>query len=385
MEFNKMKTSQSTVYKDSNLNSTIIIFFLSSLMIGFSIYLTQHYFALKFPTGLEGKSLCNINGFFNCDKTTLSSVSNILSIPISIFGILIGLFTMAGLLIKNENYERTIYFTLVVNFVGCVLLFIYSLLILKGLCPFCTLYYIVSGITLFYFYKKSPTLNPSLSYLAGLAVIVLAISGATKMNIDSKAQLQNDVATDLIKQFYSLPDLGSPKNPSEFKIASAENAPIKMVIFSDFECPSCKILSEQVPKIVDRYNGKIDIQYFYYPLDMNCNPSMERALHQYACKAAYAATCMPVQDFTKVHDEIFMNQEKFEVGFVDQYIKTNKLEACVANPATKEKVVAIIKESNPFNIRSTPSFLINGRKIEGALPDDQLFAIMDEILKRSVK
>lgn len=377
--------NQKSIYQDRNLNTTIYLLLLSFLMIGFSIYLTQHYFELKFPTGLEGKSLCNVNQFFNCDKTTLSPVSNIAGVPISIFGALIGVFTLVGLIFKNEDYERTIYFTLAVNFVGCVLLFSYSLFVLKGLCPFCTLYYIVSGITLFLFVKKSSTMKPAIGYLAVFAVIVIAISGLTKMNIDSKVKAQSDVAGDLIKQYYSLPDLGSPKTPSEFKIASAENAPIRMVIFSDFECPACKALSEMVPQIVARYQGKIDIQYFYYPLDNSCNPGMDRPLHRYACKAAYAASCMPAQDFAKVHDEIFHNQDKFESGFLDQFIKNNKLETCVADPKTKEKVVSIIKGSDPFNIRSTPSFLINGVKIEGVLPADQMFAIMDEILKRSAK
>lgn len=373
---------KSSIYQDKKLNTTIIVLILSALMIGFSLYLTKHYFDLKFPTDLENKSLCNVNQFFNCDKTTLSPFGNILGVPISLFGALIGIFAIVGLIVKNEDYERTIYFTLAINFIGCILLFSYSLFVLKGLCPFCTLYYIVSGLMFVYFYKKSATMKPALGYLAVFAVIVLVISALTKMNVDSKEKTQSAISSDVIKQYYSLPDLGSPKMASEFKIADAPNAPIRMVIFSDFECPSCKALSEMIPQILARYAGKIDIQYFYYPLDNTCNPSMERPMHQYACRAAYAATCMPAKDFAKVHDEIFHNQEKFEAGFVDQFIKDNKLETCVADPKTKEKVVAIIKSSDPFNIRSTPSYLINGVKIEGALPADQMFAIMDEILRR---
>ncbi|MDO9183093.1 MAG: vitamin K epoxide reductase family protein [Bacteriovorax sp.] len=374
---------KSTIYQDKLLNTTIILSVLSILMIGFSIYLTQHYFDLRFPTGLESKSLCNVNQFFNCDKTTLSTFGNIAGVPIALFGALIGFFILGGLLIKNEDYERSIYFTIVVNFIGCVLLFSYSLFILKGLCPFCTLYYIVSGLTLLFFYRKSKSIKPAAGYLAAFALIVLVVSGLTKMNVDSKAKAQNDIAGDTLKQFYSLANLGSPKITSEFKIAAVPNAPIQMVIFSDFECPACKALSELMPQIAARYVGKIDIQYFYYPLDNSCNPNMKNPLHQYACKAAYAASCMPPQNFATTHDEIFQNQDKFESGFLDQYIKSNKLEACVADPKTKEKVVALIAAADPFNIRSTPSYLINGVKIEGALPPAQLFAIMDELLRKS--
>jgi protein-disulfide isomerase len=57
----------------------------------------------------------------------------------------------------------------------------------------------------------------------------------------------------------------------------------------------------------------------------------------------------------------------------------------VEDPATKTKVQALIKAATPFNIRSTPSYLVNGVKIEGARPVDQLNIIFDEIIKRSAK
>ena len=125
MENDRMKTK--SIYQDKSLNTTIFLFVIAALMIGLSLNLTQHYFDIKFPTGLEGKSLCNINGFFNCDKTTLSPFSNILSIPISLFGALMGLIVLIGIAVKNEDYERTTYFALIVNFIGCVVLFLYSL------------------------------------------------------------------------------------------------------------------------------------------------------------------------------------------------------------------------------------------------------------------
>lgn len=374
-----------SIYKDRNLNTTIILFFISALMIGFSIYLTQHYFALKFPTGLEGQSICNVNQFFNCDKTTFSVISNIAGVPIALFGALIGFFVMIGLFFKNENFERTVYFTLIVNFIGCVLLFAYSIIVLKGLCPFCTVYYILSGIALFLFYRHSSRPIPDIKYLGILLAVTLAISGVTKININSKEKAQGEIAQDLIRQFYSLPNLGSPSVASEFKIADAPDAPIKMAIFSDFECPACKALSEQVQKITARYAGKIDIQYYYYPLDHNCNANMDRPLHQNACKAAYVTTCMPANEFGKIHDEIFHNQEKIAEGFLDEYIKKHKIQDCVSSPATKEKVITLIKASDPFNIRSTPSYLVNGVKIEGILPADQMYAILDEILRRAQK
>jgi protein-disulfide isomerase/uncharacterized membrane protein len=363
--------SKKSVYEDNSINSMVGLFLLSSLMIGFSIYLTIHYFHLKFPTGLESGSLCNLNSFFNCDKTTLSSASNIAGIPISIFGIIIGALVMLGLFLKNEKVEKTIYFALIINMIGCIGLFLYSLIGLGGLCPFCTLYYIVSGVTLWIFFKKSESFIPDFGILAIFFVITLLVSYLTKMNIDGKVQVQGKVANDLIKQYYALPNLGVPKVPSEFVIAFANNSPLHMQIFSDFECPACRALSELIPQILARYGGIINIQYFFYPLDNACNPAMERPLHQNACKAAYVATCLPRDQFGEIHDDIFKNQERLP-DYLNEVIARKKIDACVKSPKTKEKVQSIIAAATPFNIRSTPSFLLNGVKIEGVLPPDQL-------------
>jgi protein-disulfide isomerase/uncharacterized membrane protein len=373
---------QKSIYQESSINMTIVMFILSAIMITLSVYLTDHYFKVKFPTGIDAGSLCNISSIFNCDKTTHSAASNIAGVPISVFGIIIGFLVMIGIFIKNLNFEKTVYFLLILNFVGCVALFFYSLIALGSLCPFCTLYYIISGITLFMFFKKSETYIPHPVSLVVIAVIFTGVALLTKMNVDGKLKDQSSVATSLIQQYYALPNLGEPKPASEFKVASAVNAPIKMHIFSDFECPACKALSSVMPQILARYGGKIDIQYYYYPLDNSCNPNMDRPLHQYACKAAYVATCMPTANFGIVHDDIFHNQDRLG-AYLDEVIKNNKLESCVADAKTKEKVSSLINAATPFNISSTPTFLLNGVKIEGVLPPDQMFAIMDEIVKRA--
>jgi uncharacterized membrane protein len=317
---------QKSIYQDANTNTTITLIAVSVIMLGLSIYLTQHYFDIKYPTGLEGKSLCNINSFFNCDKTTFSQLSNIAGVPTSLFGAIIGFLALMGLVIRNEAYERTMFFTSIINALGCGILFLYSLFILNGLCPFCTFYYIASGILVFLFYKKSENYKPNLGYLAGFAVITLLASLVVRNTVQAKEKAKNEIGSDLIKQYYSLPNLGTPSMTSDFKLANMPTAPIKIVIFSDFECPACKALSDIIPKVTSRYEGKIDIQYFFYPLDSSCNPSMERPLHKYACKAAYIAICMPPAEFTKVHDVLFHGQEKFSEGFLDTYIKEKKLE-----------------------------------------------------------
>lgn len=358
-------------------------------MMGFSLYLTQHFFDVRFPTGLSGGSMCNFNSFFNCDTTTNSPLGAPFNIPISIFGVVMGFLVFLGIIFKNEDYERTVFFSLIINAFGCVVLFFYSLFILKGLCPFCTLYYLTSWFAVYYFKRNSETFTPSIPYLISFALVVGVTSILMRNHVTTKIEQtqnsQSSIAKSLIAQYYSLPNLGNPSYPSIYKLNNAPEAKIKMVIFSDFECPACKMLSEQMTMIISKYGNNVDISYYFYPLDNNCNPAMERPLHQWACKAAYASVCMPSSDFYQVHEIIFKNQEKFSEGFIDQYIKENKLESCVNSPKTKDTVSKLIAAATPFNVSSTPTFLLNGVKIDGVLPFDQLSILFDEILKRAGK
>lgn len=139
--------------------------------------------------------------------------------------------------------------------------------------------------------------------------------GLTKFYIIKKEVIQSAVSNDVIKQFYSLENSGNPKIISEFKITDNSKAPIKMVIFSDFECPTCKAFSEMIPQIINRYQGKIDIQYFFYPLDNSCNPNVKRKIHPNACKASYVASCMPSHDFAKLHMNFFLIKKNLVLVF----------------------------------------------------------------------
>ncbi|WP_372651165.1 thioredoxin domain-containing protein [Halobacteriovorax sp.] len=374
-------------YREGSFNAQIILGAIAIAMIGVSIYLTSHYFGVKFPTNIsESSTLCNFNSFFNCDTTTNSPASNIAGIPISLFGVLIGAFLMLGFVFKNEEIEGTNHLILIVNAVGCLVLFLYSIFALGGLCPMCTVYYILSWIALFIFNKFSSHRFIGLKTIAIYFVLTAVASGATWKTVNNKENQISQIADSLLNQYWKLPNLGKPSTDSEFRIASAsekfEDAPLQLTFFSDFQCPACKALSDNSHAIARKYEGKINIQYMYYPLDHNCNPKMQRPLHTLACQAAYLATCLPTK-FEKVHDDIFNNQSNLSMEWLTNYAKRENVVECVKSPETKKKVQDIISRAEPFNINSTPTMLVNGVKIEGVLPLNQLYIILDDILAKA--
>ena len=376
----------SSVYQSSKTNVHVLIILCSVLIIGVTAYLTNNYFAVHFPDGMSSSSACDINSFLNCDAATLSPLSNIFGVPISFFGLLIGIFALFGYLFNSPNYEGTLYGILTLNLAGCIILFFYSLISLGTLCPFCTLYYIFSGLLWFVFHKNVSTKAPHPAHLSVIGLIFIATSSGIYAYVDSKSSGSEKLAKSLISQYDNLEDLGHPENPSNYRLSSAtkdfEGAPLHISKFSDFQCPGCKVMSDQLHKIERTYPGKVNIQYFFYPLDTECNPNMQRPLHNLACKAAYLSTCLP-EKFPEIHDKIFANQQDLSSKWLKNQAKEYGVLECMNSEQTKKKVVTMIEQAQKFNIQSTPSILLNGKKIEGVLPFNQMRILLDELLERS--
>jgi len=373
-------------YRGKNLSMQILGGLGAMLMIGLSIYLTNHYFNTKFPTGIGGGGLCDINAFFTCDVATHSFASNIAGVPISLLGILMGTYTLFGFLFNSEKVEGTVHFLLIINAVACLILFLYSLIGLGGLCPGCTLYYLASWMTLFAFYRTSVIRSPDILALVSYGAVYGVIFGLTFNYVQGKQSNIDKLAISLIKQYEGLPNLGNPSFESDYKLASIPNvafkdAPIRIVKFSDFECPACQMLSDILHKVAVQYKGKVAIDYFFYPLDHNCNPDITRPMHQKACYAAYMAACAPDR-FQEIEETLFKNQQMLSEEYVNELAKKYGVEQCMNAPETKEKVVSYINQGKPFGVRSTPTFILNGVKIEGVLPLDQLKILIDHLLKK---
>jgi protein-disulfide isomerase len=79
-------------------------------------------------------------------------------------------------------------------------------------------------------------------------------------------------------------------------ILGNSNAKVKIVEFSDFECPFCKSAHPTVKSLLQKYGDKVSLEYRYYPL----------SFHPNADRAAQAAQCALEQNkFWELHDKMF--------------------------------------------------------------------------------
>jgi len=362
-----------------------LLWVLGWAMISVSAYLTYNHYMIS-PANSAG-TLCNISSFLNCKAAATSQFSQFLGVPIAIFGIVTGLLTILAGFVK-QPWIKQIYPISILNGIGCLVLGLYSILILESLCPFCTLYYIFSWAALFIISKKYTTLNfnplhfimVNMSY----AVIFIAVY-VSSFGHSTQPQAKADIKIDLYKQFLSYEKLPAPTMLSPLSLIKSKKEfkdnKLQILIFSDFQCPACKSIIPAVHAITTKYKENISFLYYPYPLDQNCHPQINRPFHKYACKAAYIAYCLKDQ-FAAVHDEFYDNQQNFASGWLDQFAKKYNVEKCVNSPKTKKAIVKFINFANDnYKINSTPTMIINGVKIEGGYPKELLINLLDELLK----
>jgi protein-disulfide isomerase/uncharacterized membrane protein len=383
-------TNQNKRLTLNGLTTPNLIYLLISIaMIIISGYLTNHFYEAHFPTGLTTDSFCSINEFWGCDKASLSPLGSLFNIPTAFFGIIIGILGIFSNIFPSEDNEKTVKTLIYFNALGCIILFAYSLVSLGGLCPMCTVYYILSFLAALLFKKNSDAqfgfaLKPLLMFF--IITIVPAVAMAN--HFGKKMANQSNLSQQYITQFFNLATPGDPAVESPYKLEkSTENfadAPLRVSVFSDFQCPFCQIVSDNVHELAKTFKGKINIQYMFYPLDSACNPKIKSSFHQFACKAAYLAACGK-EKFPEIHDYIFTKQKELSFENISQWEKDFGLTGCFDNKEIQEDIQKTIIAGDQYNLQSTPTIILNGRKLEGSISNVHMQAIMNELLKRSEK
>lgn len=165
------------------------------------------------------------------------------------------------------------------------------------------------------------------------------------------------------------------------KAMGAENAPVTIVEYSDFQCPLCtKYYRDTYHTILDNYlaSGKVKYVFKHFPLN----------IHPQAPDAALASECALEQNkFWEMHDALFENQSTWsgKTDHLDTFkklaqnlgIDTDKFNACLDSQKYRNNVEKDYQEGINRSIRGTPSFYINDRIIVGA-QDSKVFTDMIE-------
>ncbi|MDH4468168.1 MAG: thioredoxin domain-containing protein [Bacteriovoracaceae bacterium] len=353
-----------------------------------SIYLSIHYYEIRYPSGLKeaASSICNLSSFFNCDGAAFSKIADFQGIPLGALGSVLSVFFFFSALFPSENWEQTNKSLSLINLLGCIALFFYSIIVLKSLCPLCTLYYVCSlGFVIMYAkFNNGPWFSFKLVPTIVSALILAFIATCFYKYTHGLNDKQTVISKKIINEYMSLPKLEPLKFESPYylsELVSDPSAKVKISIFSDFQCPHCKRVAKEMDLIIRRFKNQIAINYYFFPLDSACNPQINSAMHPFACRAAMIAACDP-KKFATLHDEIFKYQDTLSEDFLSELAQKNGVKDCADKKESYPFVEKTIQQGVAYNIESTPTMVINGVKIEGAIPPIHLISLIEDLLTK---
>jgi uncharacterized membrane protein/protein-disulfide isomerase len=383
-----------------------VLSFIAGLgMIAASVMTIRHFFMANYPKTIFAGSFCDISAFFNCDSSAFSEISQVFGIPLGFFGMFMGALIVLGTIFPSEAFERTNKSLSLLNVVGVVALFLYSVLHLGSLCLLCSGFYLFSilNFVLFALYgidrdSRNPILRwvrPSFKLVVVFAVIAAAGAYGMIEYHDARKAAQTGTAVNIVKQFFELPKVASPSFLSPYWSVKStdtfEDAAIRIIEYTDFMCPDCLYLSQQIEKLQKDFAGKINVAIQFFPLDA-CNSVVPEkgALHPGACELTYFAAGNPGR-FAEIHDEIWANfASRKDPAWREALARKYGTEGAPKDPDIQALVKRIIdtgaeyeKTSDKFShgIRSTPTMIINNRMIIGTLPYDHLKAIFQALVE----
>jgi predicted DsbA family dithiol-disulfide isomerase len=162
-------------------------------------------------------------------------------------------------------------------------------------------------------------------------------------------------------------------------VLGAKSAPVTIVEYSDFQCPYCAKGSTLVHDLKKKYGKKINVVFKNFPLDF----------HRQAKTAAMAGLCaneQGTQYFWKLHDHMFENQNNLKPEDLESAVeKINGLNKSDFSKCLKEnkylaQVEMDINSGKEVGVKSTPTFFVNGKIINGAQPIEVFSELIDKEL-----
>src|SRR3989344_238781 len=185
--------------------------------------------------------------------------------------------------------------------------------------------------------------------------------------------MKNEAAGIKAGKFIGLPEISD----SDIKIGPTD-AKVKIVEFSDFQCPFCKAFHPSIKKVIEEYREEVLYVYKHLPL----------SFHSQAENAALASECANEQNkFLAYADKLFEEQDNWGKSEGTQNFKTyasqiklNTLQfnQCLDSKKYQEKINKDIKEAANFGVSGTPGTFINDRFESGAVGFEALKKTIDE-------
>lgn len=369
-----------------------------------------HYRILSDPAYT---SFCDVSETVSCQDVLQSSYGRMFGIPVAAGGAiwsgLVFLLALQGGRTNTKGSSDALAYIFLLSVVGlaAVLYLGYaSFFILKKACPLCMIMYVavigiflVSGAAAAGLGSVPSRLGRDLRALRGsplaLALATIWLVGSISLvaffpresavpAAGAEVGLPTEVLQgEMLAQFDKWID-AQPR--AELNVPS-DGARVVVVKFNDYQCPACRETYIQYKSIMAKYQkshpGEVKFITKDFPLEAECNSG---SVHPSACEAAAAVRMARGHNKAEaLEDWLFEHQETM----TPQMVKDGAREIAQVTdfdaqyPKILEEVRADAQMGRKLEIHATPTFFVNGIKIQGGLRPIYFDALIAHELKRT--
>lgn len=161
-----------------------------------------------------------------------------------------------------------------------------------------------------------------------------------------------------------------------------EDAKVKIIVFSDFQCPYCNVFYKNLRDTMKEYQDKVLVAFKEFPLE----------IHPQAQESSLAGECALEQGkFWEYADNLYAKQAewgndnanaKFKSYAVKLKLNSEQFNKCLDEKKYQSKIEASQKEAEEFGISGTPTIFINEDMQSGVLSVEQLKEKIEAELKK---
>jgi protein-disulfide isomerase len=138
------------------------------------------------------------------------------------------------------------------------------------------------------------------------------------------------------------------------------DAPVTIVVFSDFQCPYCSRLVPVLQEVFEKNPRGVKIVFKQFPLRS----------HKFATKAALASIAAQVQGkFWECHDLLFENFNRLDDAKIEEIraqlkLDPEKFQKIMDDPETMDVIDGDIRDGQQAGVRGTPTIFVDGKRLQ---------------------
>lgn len=345
------------------------------------------------------KSFCTISELVDCDGVAKTEYSISFGVPNALWGLFVYGIILFLLFVDKiqKKFPNTIFdvFKNPKSYIGTLSLLQFllsmilagiSIYIIKKICALCFCTYFVDlfiALIASFGSFKEDIKNTVVDFIDGakkyfilflvcLLIFIFGLYYLDKTMIFSpkiKKQRQQ-------KEFF---EAKTNKYAIKGNILGKEKAPVVIKIYTDFNCPFCKVVNIMLHKLAQECD--IYIEEINFPLDKSCNSKINRTLggHENSCLyAKYALAAKKQGKFWGAANILYYSSPKTAEEIVQELKKAHlgldfsKLNSDANSPYIEKELQNDIEKTFSKNIIGTPAFEINDTLYAGAMPYDEL-------------